>query len=72
MDVAKSKITFQAKQVEILEIRRQLGEAQYSDVVEEMIKLAEEEFSYIQAIADYYISIALLNKAVGIDGYFEV
>jgi len=72
MEVAKSKVEFQAKQVEILEIRRELGEAQYSDVVEEMIKLAEEEFSYIQAISDYYISIASLNKAIGIDGYFEI
>ncbi|MEE9499771.1 MAG: TolC family protein, partial [Candidatus Omnitrophota bacterium] len=72
MDVAKSKVEFQAKQVEILEIKRELGEALYSDVVEEMIKLAEEEFSYIQAISDYYISIASLNKAIGIDGYFKI
>ncbi len=72
MDVAKSKVEFQTKQMEILEIRRELGEALYSDVVEEMIKLAEEEFSYIQAISDYYISIASLNKAIGIDGYFKI
>ncbi|UCD55304.1 MAG: TolC family protein, partial [Candidatus Omnitrophota bacterium] len=72
MDVAKSKVEFQAKQVEILEIRRELGEALYSDVIEEMIKLAEEEFSYTQAISDYYISIASLNKAIGIDDYFKI
>ena len=72
MNVSKTKIEFQTKQVEVLEIRQELGEAQYSDVVEEMIKLAEEEFSYIQAMADYYISIASLNKAVGIEGYFEI
>ncbi|GAF81708.1 unnamed protein product, partial [marine sediment metagenome] len=71
MDVAKSKIEFQTKQVEILEIRRELGEALYSDVIEELIKLAEEEFSYTQAVSDYYISIASLNKAIGIDGYFK-
>ncbi len=72
MNVAKSKIDFQSKQVEVLDIRRQLGEAQFSDVVEEMIKLAEEEFSFIQAVADYYIAISTLNKAIGINGYFEV
>ncbi len=72
MEVARSKVEFQAKQVEILEIRRQLGEAQYSDVAEEMIKLAEERFSFVQAVADYFIAIASLNKAVGIHGYFEV
>lgn len=70
MKVAKSKILFQSKQVEILDIRRELGEANISDVIEENIKLAEEEYGYIQAISDYYTSIASLNKAIGIDGYF--
>lgn len=72
MNVSRSKIEFQSRQVEFLEVKRQLGEAQYSDVIEEMIKLAEEEFSYVQAISDYYISIATLNKAVGLDGYFKI
>jgi len=71
MEVARSKVEFQAKQVEILEIRRQLGEAQYSDVAEEMIKLAEEKFSFVQVIADYFIAIASLNKAVGLENHFK-
>jgi len=72
MNVAKSKVEFQAKQVDVLDIRRELGEAQYSDVIEEMIKLAEEEFSYIQAVTDYYIAIASLNKAIGLNNYFQI
>ena len=72
MQLAKDKIAYQSKEVEILNIRLELGEAQYSDVIEEMIKLAEEEFSYMQAITDYYISIASLNKAIGVDDYFRV
>ncbi len=72
MQLAKDKIAYQAKEVEILNIRLELGEAQYSDVIEEMIKLAEEEFSYMQAVTDYYISIASLNKAIGVDDYFRV
>ena len=72
MEVAKSKVEYQRKQVEILSIQQSLGEVQHSDVVEEMIRLAEEEFSHVQAIADYYIAIASLNKAIGIDGYFKV
>jgi len=71
INVAKSKIDFQSKQVEILEVKRALGEAQYSDVIEEMIKLAEEEFSYIQAMSDYFTAIATLNKAIGLDDYFK-
>ncbi|MCQ9206835.1 MAG: TolC family protein [Omnitrophica bacterium] len=72
MDLAKSKLRFQAKQVEILKVRQELGELQYSDVIEEMIKLAEEEFSYIQAISDYFGSIAAINKAIGLHDYFKV
>ncbi|MFH1381263.1 MAG: TolC family protein [Candidatus Omnitrophota bacterium] len=72
MQLARDKIAYQSKEVEILDIRRELGEARYSDVIEEMIKLAEEEFSYAQAIADYFISIATLNKAIGVDDYFRV
>ena len=71
MNIAKSKIDFQSKQVEILEVKCELGEAQSSDVIEEMIRLAEEEFSYVQAISDYFTAIAALNKAVGLDDYFK-
>ena len=72
MDIAKDKLAFQLKQLEIVKVRMDLGEAQYSDVIEELIKLAEEKFSFIQSITDYYIAIATLNKAVGIDDYFKV
>jgi outer membrane protein TolC len=72
MNVSESKVEFQAKQTRITDIRRELGEAQYSDVIEEMIKLAEEEYAYLQAISDYYVAIASLNKAVGLDDHFEV
>ena len=72
MEVAKSKVAFQSKQTEIIDIRRELGEAQFSDVIEELVKLAEEKFSYAQAIADYFMSIAMLNKAIGIDNYFKI
>jgi len=71
MGVARSKVEFQGKQVEIMEIKRQLGEAEYSDVAEEIIKLTEERFSLVQAIADYFIAIASLNKAVGLENYFK-
>ena len=72
MDVAESKLEFQTKQTNIADLRRELGEAQYSDVIDEMVKLSEEKFSRIQAISDYYIAIASLNKAVGLDNHFEI
>ena len=72
MEVAKSKVEFQKKQVEVLNIRHSLGDTLASEVVEEMIRLAEEKYSYVQAICDYFTAIAELNKAIGINNYFKV
>ena len=70
MGVAKSKVEFQRRQVDFVELKRNLNEGAISGVLEEMIKLGEEEFSLLQAIADYYIAIKSLNKAIGMPGYF--
>jgi len=72
MDVAQSKLEFQTRQLQIMDIRRELGEVQYSDVIDEIIKLTEEKYSYLQSISDYYIAIASLNKAVGLDNHFGI
>jgi len=71
MDVARSKAAYQRNQVAFLDLKREMNEGAVSSVLEEMIKLGEEEFSFLQAIADYYISIKSLNKAIGIIGYFD-
>jgi len=70
-EVAKSKVEFQRKQVEFLEAKREFDEAPVSNVLEEMVRLGEEEFSLLQSITDYYIAVKSLNKAVGIVGYFD-
>ena len=40
-------------------------------VVERMIKLSQEKFGYVQALVDCNISIASINKAIGISDYFK-
>ncbi|NQT23309.1 MAG: TolC family protein, partial [Candidatus Omnitrophica bacterium] len=71
MKVAKNKVNYQRTQVSFLDLKREMNEGTASSVLEEMIKLGEEEFSRLQAVADYYISIKSLNKAIGIIGYFD-
>jgi len=70
IEVAKHKLEYQKRQVDFIEAKSQMKEAPISNLLEEMIKLGEEEFSFLQAIADYYIAVKSLNKAVGIPGYF--
>jgi hypothetical protein len=36
-----------------------------------MIKLGQEKFGYAQAVADYHIAIATLDKAMGIENYLS-
>ena len=71
MKVAKSKVEYQQRYVEFLEAKREMDESMTSDVLEQMIKLSEEEFGLLQALTDYHIAIKSLNKAIGIVGYFR-
>lgn len=70
LEVAKARLEYQKQQVEFMELKRELNEAPASTVMEELVKLAEEEYGILQAIADYYIAIKSLNKVVGVPGYF--
>jgi len=70
MEVARTKVEFQRNYVTFLDTKRQMNETPASNVIEEMIKQGEEEFSLLQAIADYYMAVKSLNKAIGIIGYF--
>jgi hypothetical protein len=36
-----------------------------------MIKLFQERFGYVQALADCHTAIASVNKAIGIEDYFK-
>lgn len=71
LDWARAKIEYQYTDLEIKKMKRGLDEALDSDVVESMIKLAQEKFVYAQAVADCYISIASINKAIGVEDYFN-
>lgn len=72
IEVAKNKVKFQTKQAEIMRVKQELGDADFSTVIEELIKLSEERFSYIQALADYYSAVSSLNKVIGINDYFDI
>jgi len=72
IDAAKNKLRFQSKEAEILKIRRGFDEATDSKVVEALINRTQEQFSYVQAVANYYSAIADINKAIGIDDHFKL
>jgi outer membrane protein TolC len=70
-ETAANKMKFQERDLEFVKLRRSMGEADDSNVIESMIKLAQEKFGYLQALADCHISLATINKSIGQEDFFK-
>ncbi|MFA5146580.1 MAG: TolC family protein [Candidatus Omnitrophota bacterium] len=71
LDTAEKKIVYQEKDLELMRFKRGLDEAQDSNVIESLIKFYQEKFGHIQALVDCHISLAAINKAIGVENYFK-
>jgi outer membrane protein TolC len=71
LETAKNKMEYQTSDLETVKVKRSMDEAQDSNVIDSLIKLAQERFGYIQALTDYYIALASINKAVGVEDYLK-
>ncbi|MDD5136805.1 MAG: TolC family protein [Candidatus Omnitrophica bacterium] len=69
-ETAENKVKYQAGDLELVKLKRGLDEAQDSNVIDSMIKLAQEKFGYLQALTDCHISLATVNKAIGLEDYY--
>lgn len=65
LETAASKVMYQEKDLEVNQLKRGMDEIPDSNVIESMIKLAQERFGLVQAVTDCYISVASINKAIG-------
>ncbi|MCK5242956.1 TolC family protein [bacterium] len=61
-----SKIKFREKDLEINSAKQMMDEIPLSQVLTSELQLGEERVNYVQALADYYTSIAGLFKAMGL------
>lgn len=71
MEYARQKIAFREEQVKILKAQAGLNEALPSQVLEAIMKLAEERVAQVQGLSNYYVALARLNKAVGLTGHYQ-
>lgn len=71
LETAANKVKYQEGDLELIKFKRQMDEAQDSNVIDSMIKLAQERFGYVQAVSDCHMAMASISKAVGIPEYFE-
>jgi len=72
LETASNKVKYQEKDLELNRLRREMDEVQDSNVIESLIKLAQEKFGYEQALTDCHIAVASVNKAIGVEDYFSV
>jgi len=70
LDTATNKVMYQERDLELNKLKRGLDEAQDSNIIDSMIKLAQERFAYMQALMDCHTSLATINKAIGVENYF--
>ncbi|MDD5680296.1 MAG: hypothetical protein PHI59_03535, partial [Candidatus Omnitrophica bacterium] len=61
---------FREKEFKILKFKSSMGESELSGIFDTVVKLLEAETLYCEAEASLNISIAALNRAIGIENYF--
>ncbi len=71
LEYAQQKMVFREEQVKILKAQASLNEMLPSQVLEAILKLADERVSESQAKTNYQVALAKLNKAIGLLGYYK-
>lgn len=71
LETAENKVKYQETDAELMRMKRGMDEIQDSNVIDSLIKVAQEKFGYVQAVTDCKITLAALEKAVGVDDYFK-
>ncbi|MBU4346300.1 MAG: TonB family protein [Candidatus Omnitrophica bacterium] len=65
LNAAQTEMKFRRNQTEVTKIRALVGETTLSSAMEAIFTFSEAQTKYIQALANYYISLANLKKATG-------
>ncbi len=71
IDASVSKMRYQDKQVAAYRYLVSLQETTVASLFEGLIEQASNKFAFIQAVADYHLSVASLNVAMGDPGHFQ-
>lgn len=70
MEASKAQIEFREKEFAILRFKNSMGENELSELFDSVIKLLDANTLYCEAEASLNISVAALNRAIGIEDYF--
>jgi len=71
INTAVSKIKFREKQVVIYEHTTKTEDTKLTELLEEMMTLAEDRYSYVTSVSDAKESLSNMNRLIGIEGYYR-
>ena len=66
------KLAYREKLVELARHRSEINEIQLSEYLQAEIDLVEERNTFYQAMVDYFIARASLNKAIGMSNFVDI
>lgn len=71
IDSALAKLRYQTKQVAAYRFLVGLQETTVSNLMEGLVSLAQDRFTFIQSVVDYHTAVAALNNTLGDPDYFK-
>ncbi len=71
LEYAGQKVAFREEQIKILKAQASLNEILPSQVLEAILKLADEKTAQAQALTNHHVALARLNKAIGLPGHYR-
>ena len=71
MDHAGLELAMDEDAIRVIQAQTRLDEARAQDLFDAYAKLFQGKQGYLEALGTYHISLAALNRAIGIEGYFR-
>ncbi|MBI4435801.1 MAG: TolC family protein [Candidatus Omnitrophica bacterium] len=65
------EVAFAEESAKVVRAQAGLDEARVQDLFDTAARLLQVKTTYLEALANYHIAVAALNRAVGVEGYFR-
>jgi len=72
IETSLKKLAFQSKRLKVTEGKMKVEEANITDLLQSYLDYANEEINYNRALLGYYIALASMSKACGVESYLSL
>ena len=71
VDATALEVALTQESAKVVRAQVQLDEARIQDLFEVVSRFLQVKTSYLEALSNYHIAVAGLNRAVGVEGYYQ-